>query len=85
MDYENSIVELDVLPVSIRKKAVSVICNNKKKMSDDSRRGWKKIQSRQGFSRYRLNRNYRMVVKITQFRVGPFQCMKHSTFDRFFR
>lgn len=47
--------------------------------------GWKKLTNRKDWIRFKLSRSYRLVVRISNITMGPYECMNHSIYDKRFK
>ncbi|REG84406.1 hypothetical protein DFP81_104290 [Marinomonas pollencensis] len=71
---------LDSIPRYLRKKAKKEALQLSR--SPESNRRWKKMHSKKGMIRSKINRSYRLVVCCSDIKTGPYFAMSHAEFDR---
>lgn len=77
------IIGLESIPCSLRKKVRQEI-SDLRKLGKRSRR-WKKLSNKKDWISCKLNKCYRLVVRLSSVSSGPYICMNHSDYDKRFR
>ena len=74
---------IESIPFSLQKKALQEI-SDLLKLGKRSRR-WRKLSNKKDWISCKLNRCYRLVVRLSRVSTGPYICMNHSDYDKRFR